>query len=114
MHPFSHSCAYHPPSLTGLDNGVPHSLVSFILSHVVGNLVLSLYATKMSEELILKKIEENKDEYINFFQEIVQTDSYNPPGNEKNVANKIGFITLSFLVEYLRLSLTGQPFFLYS
>ena len=43
----------------------------------------------MSEELILNKIEENRDEYINFFQEIVQTDSYNPPGNEKNVANKI-------------------------
>jgi len=43
----------------------------------------------MSEELILNKIEENRDDYIRFFQQLVQTDSYNPPGNEKNVANKI-------------------------
>jgi len=43
----------------------------------------------MSEELILQKIEENKDEYVKFFQELIQTDSYNPPGNEKNVAIKI-------------------------
>jgi succinyl-diaminopimelate desuccinylase len=43
----------------------------------------------MSEELILNKIEENKEDYIKFFQELVQADSYNPPGNEKNVAIKI-------------------------
>jgi len=43
----------------------------------------------MTEDIILNKIEENKEEYINFFQQLVKTNSYNPPGNEKNVANKI-------------------------
>ncbi|MFW9971206.1 MAG: M20 family metallopeptidase [Candidatus Odinarchaeota archaeon] len=43
----------------------------------------------MSEELILNEIENNKDEYIEFFKTIVQTESYNPPGNEKNVALQI-------------------------
>ncbi|UCC21147.1 MAG: M20 family metallopeptidase [Promethearchaeota archaeon] len=40
----------------------------------------------MSEELIFNEIENNRDEYIEFFRELIQTDSYNPPGNEKNVA----------------------------
>ncbi|MFX1322852.1 MAG: M20 family metallopeptidase [Promethearchaeota archaeon] len=43
----------------------------------------------MSEKLILTDIDENKEEYINFLRELVQTDSYNPPGNEKNIALKI-------------------------
>lgn len=43
----------------------------------------------MSEELILKEIENNKEEYIEFFRELIKTESYNPPGNEKNVALKI-------------------------
>ena len=43
----------------------------------------------MSEELIIKEIESNEEEYIEFFRELIQTDSYNPPGNEKNVALKI-------------------------
>ncbi|MFW9772837.1 MAG: M20 family metallopeptidase [Promethearchaeota archaeon] len=40
----------------------------------------------MAIDLILKEIEENKDEFIDFLRKLVQTDSYNPPGNEKNVA----------------------------
>jgi len=40
----------------------------------------------MNETLILNEIEENKKEYIEFFRKIVQADSINPPGNEKNVA----------------------------
>lgn len=43
----------------------------------------------MSEEQILNEIESNKEEYIEFLRELVQTESYNPPGNEKNVALKI-------------------------
>ena len=43
----------------------------------------------MSEELILKEIESNKEEYIEFLRELIKTESYNPPGNEKNVALKI-------------------------
>ena len=43
----------------------------------------------MSEELILKEIENNKEEYVEFFRELIKTESYNPPGNEKNVALKI-------------------------
>lgn len=43
----------------------------------------------MSEELILNEIEANTEEYIEFLQELIQTESYNPPGNEKNVAIKI-------------------------
>jgi len=43
----------------------------------------------MNEESIINEIEENKEEYINFLKELIQTDSYNPPGNEKNVAIKI-------------------------
>ncbi len=40
----------------------------------------------MSEDQILHEIEQNQDEYISFFQELIQAESYNPPGNEKNVA----------------------------
>ncbi len=40
----------------------------------------------MSEELILNKIEQDKEEYIEFLRKLVQSDSINPPGNEKNVA----------------------------
>lgn len=40
-------------------------------------------------ELISKEIESNKEEYISFLQRLVQKDSYNPPGNEKNVALEI-------------------------
>ncbi|MCK4479965.1 MAG: M20 family metallopeptidase [Candidatus Lokiarchaeota archaeon] len=43
----------------------------------------------MSEELILNEIENNTEEYIEFLRELVQAESYNPPGNEKNVALKI-------------------------
>jgi len=43
----------------------------------------------LSEELIINEIENNKDEYIEFLKILVQTESYNPPGNEKNVALKI-------------------------
>ncbi|MFW9938614.1 MAG: M20 family metallopeptidase [Candidatus Thorarchaeota archaeon] len=43
----------------------------------------------MSEELILTEIEENKEEYVNFFRDLISAESYNPPGNEKNVALKI-------------------------
>ncbi|MFX0001610.1 MAG: M20 family metallopeptidase [Candidatus Hodarchaeota archaeon] len=40
----------------------------------------------MSEDQILSEIEQDHDEYIAFLQEIIQAESYNPPGNEKNVA----------------------------
>ncbi|NVM45005.1 MAG: M20 family metallopeptidase [Candidatus Lokiarchaeota archaeon] len=40
----------------------------------------------MREELIIDKIEQEKEEYIEFFRKLVQSDSINPPGNEKNVA----------------------------
>ena len=43
----------------------------------------------MSEELILNDIDENKEEYITFLRELIIAESYNPPGNEKNVALKI-------------------------
>ncbi len=43
----------------------------------------------MNEELIINEIDKNREDYINFLRELVQTDSYNPPGNEKNVALKI-------------------------
>ncbi|NVM35828.1 MAG: M20 family metallopeptidase [Candidatus Lokiarchaeota archaeon] len=43
----------------------------------------------MSEEQILDEIESNKEEYIEFLRGLIQTESYNPPGNEKNVALKI-------------------------
>ncbi|MBY8985252.1 MAG: ArgE/DapE family deacylase [Candidatus Lokiarchaeota archaeon] len=40
----------------------------------------------MDEELIIQEIEENTEEYIQFLRDLIQTESYNPPGNEKNVA----------------------------
>ncbi|GAI61315.1 unnamed protein product, partial [marine sediment metagenome] len=43
----------------------------------------------MGEELILNEIENNREEYIEFLKELIQTESVNPPGNEKNVALKI-------------------------
>jgi len=41
------------------------------------------------EELVNKEIDNNREEYIEFLRELIQTESYNPPGNEKNVALKI-------------------------
>ncbi len=40
----------------------------------------------MNEELIIQEIEDNAEEYIKFLRDLIQTESYNPPGNEKNVA----------------------------
>jgi len=43
----------------------------------------------LSKELILNEIEKNQDEYVEFLRDLIKTNSYNPPGNEKNVAIKI-------------------------
>ena len=40
----------------------------------------------MSVESIIAKIEQNKEIYIDFLRKLIQSDSVNPPGNEKNVA----------------------------
>ncbi len=40
----------------------------------------------MSEEVIISEIDNNKEEYIEFLRELIRAESYNPPGNEKNVA----------------------------
>jgi succinyl-diaminopimelate desuccinylase len=40
----------------------------------------------MSVESIFAIIEQNKDVYIEFLRSLIQSDSFNPPGNEKNVA----------------------------
>jgi len=40
----------------------------------------------LDEELIIQEIEENTEEYVEFLRDLIQTESYNPPGNEKNVA----------------------------
>ena len=41
----------------------------------------------MSEEdQIINEIEQYQEEYISFLQKLIQAESYNPPGNEKNVA----------------------------
>ncbi|MFX0081272.1 MAG: M20 family metallopeptidase [Candidatus Hodarchaeota archaeon] len=40
----------------------------------------------MGEELIFNEIEKNREEYVEFLRDLIQTESYNPPGNEKNVA----------------------------
>jgi len=40
----------------------------------------------MSEDLIIEEIEEHKEEHIKFLRDLIQAESYNPPGNEKNVA----------------------------
>ena len=43
----------------------------------------------MIEDLILKTIDEKKQDFIQFLKDLIQIDSFNPPGNEKNVAVKI-------------------------
>ncbi|MFX0070955.1 MAG: M20 family metallopeptidase [Candidatus Hermodarchaeota archaeon] len=43
----------------------------------------------MSEQLILEEIDQNTEEYIEFFRDLIKINSYNPPGNEKDVAVKI-------------------------
>ena len=43
----------------------------------------------LGEELILNEIENNAEEYIEFLKKLIQSESINPPGNEKNVALKI-------------------------
>ncbi len=43
----------------------------------------------LEEELIIQEIEDNTEEYIEFLRDLIQTNSYNPPGNEKNVAMMI-------------------------
>ena len=40
----------------------------------------------MSVESIISKIDQNKEIYIEFLRKLIQSDSVNPPGNEKNVA----------------------------
>ena len=40
----------------------------------------------MEEEIIIQEIEDNTEEYIQFLRDLIQTESYNPPGNENNVA----------------------------
>lgn len=40
----------------------------------------------MEKDLILNEIDKNREEYIEFLKDLIQTESYNPPGNEKNVA----------------------------
>lgn len=47
---------------------------------------VNMIATK---EEILSFIDEHKEEYINFLEELIKTTSYNPPGDEMNVAVKI-------------------------
>ena len=43
----------------------------------------------MDEELIINEVEGNKEEYIQFLRSLIQTKSYNPPGNEMDVSLKI-------------------------
>ncbi len=40
----------------------------------------------MTEQSIIDYIDNNKKEFINFLTKLIQTDSYNPPGNELNLA----------------------------
>jgi len=40
----------------------------------------------MEKDFIIDEIEKNREEYIEFLRDLIQTESYNPPGNEKNVA----------------------------
>ncbi|MEJ2250728.1 MAG: M20 family metallopeptidase [Candidatus Lokiarchaeota archaeon] len=40
----------------------------------------------MIKDHILAEIKTNKDKYIQLLRKLIQTDSYNPPGNEKNLA----------------------------
>lgn len=53
----------------------------------------------MSEELILNDIEQNQDKYLDFFRELIQVESCNPPGNEKNVALIIDKYLKDFNIE---------------
>ncbi len=47
----------------------------------------------MIEDHIIKTIDEKKKEYVRFLQDLIQINTYNPPGNEKDVAVKIkGFL----------------------
>ena len=47
----------------------------------------------MSEEQILNEIESNREMYIDFFRSVLKAKSYNPPGDELNVAKVIdGFL----------------------
>ncbi len=47
----------------------------------------------MTEEQILKDIEKNREMYIDFFRDVLKAKSYNPPGDELNVAKVIdGFL----------------------
>ena len=62
----------------------------------------------MSEELLMNEIENNKDEYIEFLRELIQAESYNPPGNEKKnvfplVRNKEKIVKLAKKVHRLLL-----------
>lgn len=41
------------------------------------------------KKLIFKEIENNRDDYINFLKDLIEIKSYNPPGNELDVALKI-------------------------
>ena len=43
----------------------------------------------MTEEEILKDIENNRETYIEFFRKVLKAKSYNPPGDELNVAKII-------------------------
>ena len=43
----------------------------------------------MTEEQILDEIENNRDVYIEFFKKVLKAKSYNPPGDEFNVAKEI-------------------------
>lgn len=43
----------------------------------------------MTEEEILKDIEDNREIYIEFFRKVLKAKSYNPPGDELNVAKII-------------------------
>ncbi|MFX1479865.1 MAG: M20 family metallopeptidase [Promethearchaeota archaeon] len=43
----------------------------------------------LPESVLLNEIERNKEEYLDFFSELITSNSCNPPGNEKDVALKI-------------------------
>jgi len=43
----------------------------------------------MTEEKILNEIDKHREDYITFLRELIATESYNPPGNEKNVIEQI-------------------------
>jgi succinyl-diaminopimelate desuccinylase len=43
----------------------------------------------LKDDLIIQEIENHRQEYVEFLRELIQIKSYNPPGNEKNVAIKL-------------------------